>query len=191
VGKYLFVDYRNVECYNYDTQTLTKDAVAYTEVFSNYPDYGQLAYLNQGPFFEYRPFASTNGNQDLFNIRPFLKDGTNSIIIDYEMNIVPWNVLTQLLDVPRFSVAATNSVANLLISAYERDTGARVARDDGYFWVYYPPSNGTISRHVSGYPDVFTYVANPGFSGWDVVGVAAENNAGKIGYNTFYIYVSP
>lgn len=189
--QYFFVDYANAECYNYDTGVLTKDPVAYVRQFGGSPANGSLYIYQSGNYFGYRSNSGTTNKKDTFSIRPYMKDGVTNFIIDYEMNIIPSSQIIKLLDVPGFDASAINGLANLLVSAYDKETGARVTREDIDVSIFYYPWHGTISPHVSGFPDVFTYVADSGFSGWDVVGVVAKNRAGKMGYNYIYIYVAP
>lgn len=154
---------------------------------------GQLLFNSVGNYFGYLSSAGTANTSEGFNVVIDMKNG-DTLWPDFTMNVLTFSSLIQLLDVPSFNIVTSGGYANFLITSYDRATGAVVTRDDlmGINVVssgYYAPTKGTVTPHVSGLPDVFTYVANPGASGWDRLLVFTRNEAGKMGYNFFYVYI--
>ncbi len=192
-GEAYFIDYNNASSYNTDTGVTTYDPVSYVRDFYNPNLSGNLYFWQIGNFFAYQSNAGSANSQADFNVRLFMKDGDN-LIVDYTMNILPIADVYQLLDVPSFNMSTTNSSVSFVISAFDRATAQIVPRNEITVSPAtsgpYAASNGSIIP-ILGFNDVFTYTANPGFSGWETILIFSRDRAGKRGYNFFNIFVSP
>lgn len=188
-----YVDYSNATSYNNNTGVTTYDPVYYVRDFYNPNLNGNLYFWQISNFFAFQSITGSVNTQETFNVKLFMKDGDN-LIVDYTMNILPIADLYQLLDVPSFNMSTYNGLVSFVISAYDRATAQIVPRDEITVSPAtsgpYAASNGTITP-VPGFNDVFTYTANPGFSGWETLLIFSRDRAGKRGYNFFNIFVSP
>ena len=187
------IDLSDVTAKNLSTGVVTYDPVYRIRNGSNSGLAGQLLFNSVGNYFGYRSSAGMANTMERFNVLIDMKDGT-TLWPDYTMNVLSFSSLIQLLDVPSFNIYTSGGYANFIITSYDRATNQVVVREDimGIDVVssgYYAPTKGTVRPHVSGFPDVFTYVANPGAKGWDRILVFTRNEAGKMGYNFFYIYI--
>lgn len=154
---------------------------------------GKLLFKSVGNYFGYQSLAGMANTTEQFNVLIDMKDGT-TLWPNYTMNVLSFSSLIQLLNVPSFNIYTSGGYAYFIISAYDRETNQAVARKDimGIDVVssgYYAPTKGTVSPDPGGLPDVFTYRANPGATGWDRLLVFFRNEAGKMGYNFFYVYI--
>ncbi|HEX7027209.1 MAG TPA: hypothetical protein VF268_08195 [Gammaproteobacteria bacterium] len=190
----LFIlDFTGVSVEDSSTGQVTHDAV--TDLRNGYnPNLnGQLYFYTTGKHLGYGSSPGMANTTEEFNILVDLVGGI-TIWPDYTMNVLPFSSLIQLLDVPTFDMSTTSGVANFMISSFDGATGSAIAWQDlmGIDIVdsgIYAPLKGTVQPHVSGRPDIFTYIANPGQSGWDSILAFVRAKNGKMGYNFFYIYI--
>ena len=187
------VDLSDAVATNLSTGQVTYDPVYRIRNGYNPGMPGQLLFNSVGNYFGYLSTAGMTNAVVPFNVLIDMKNG-DTLWPNYTMNVLSFSSLIQLLNVPGYNMSTYGGVANFLVSSYDRATGQKIAREDIMYMDavnsgYYAPVLGTVTPHASGLPDVFTYVANPGAHGWDRVLVFARNEAGKMGYNFFYIYI--
>ncbi|MDA9004124.1 hypothetical protein N9J26_01400 [bacterium] len=157
------------------------------------PDLQGWLQVLSGRLFTYVPAYEATGQSEKFNMMLKFNNG-DSLWPDYTVNSLSFNSLIQLLDVPTFDTTTSGGIGNILITAYDRQNGQAVVRNDLMYISAvneggYAPQKGVVMPHASGLPDLITYVANPGERGYDRVLVFARNKAGKMGYNFFNIYI--
>lgn len=192
-GELFTIDLSDATATNSSTGSVTYDPVYRIRNGYNPGMQGQLLFNSVGNYFGYLSSAGMANVTEGFNVLIDMKNG-DTLWPDYTMNVLSFSSLIQLLDVPSFTTYAWGGSANIMITSYDRSSGAVVSREDlmsvdPVTSGYYAPTKGTVSPHVSGYPDVLSYVANPGASGWDRILVFTRSEAGKMGYNFFYIYI--
>lgn len=190
----LFIlDFTGVSVKDLSTGQVTYNAVTGLRNGYNPNLNGQLYFYTTGQHLGYESSLGMANTSEEFNILVDLVGG-GTIWPDYTMNVLPFSSLIQLLDVPTFDMSTTAGVVNFMISSFDAATGSPIAWQDlmGIDVVdsgIYAPLKGTVQPHVSGRPDIFTYIANSGESGWDSILAFVRAKNGKMGYSFFYVYI--
>lgn len=194
-GLPVFVDYNTLKLRPFPSNAAFVPAqiIRVTPV-SPIPARGRLQVASTGRGVSYIPAPGTQRGVDRFTVR--LEIDGRIVYEDYTVNILPAAELLELLRIPAFDIPVAGGRGTFLISAFDRATGTSLQAADLSITFPTTPDVGALHGDVfltprTGRNDIFDYVADPGYVGFDDFLVIVRDRSGRMGYQWLTVTINP